>query len=275
MSRRKKRPPLPQLSPGLWLADSHCHLDMEPLSQDLPEVLRRAREARIGAIISVGIDGPSSQAASNLALQHQEIYAAVGIHPHHACDYSPALAQQFAKLTDLPKVVAYGEIGIDCYKNYAPLARQIACFRWQLILAQEQKLPVIIHDREAHQEVYDILKEIGPFPNGGIIHCFSGDEKWAEFFLDLGFHLSIPGVVTFAKAETLQKAAAMIPLDRLLVETDGPFLAPEPWRGKTNEPAFTLYTAAKIAELKQLSLDEIAQATSDNLAKLLAIEVGQ
>lgn len=273
MSRKKKRAPLPTLSPGHWLADSHCHLDMSPLAPDLPAILSRARAAQLGAIITIGIDIPSSQAAITLAQKHHDVYAAVGIHPHHAEDYNPQLDQQLTEMASQPKVVAYGEIGIDCDKNYVPLETQIKCCRWQLELAQKLHLPVIIHDRQAHQLIYDILQELGPFTAGGIIHCFSGDTAWAEKFLNLDFHLSIPGIVTFPKAVELQETAAMIPLDRLLIETDAPFLTPAPWRGKSNEPAFTLYTAAKIAELKNISIDEIAQATSANLATLLAIEV--
>lgn len=270
--KKKKRAPLPQLAPGSTVVDSHCHLDMAAYSDDLPEVLARARRAGIGAIITIGIDQQSSRAAIDLAQGQADIHAAVGIHPHHAAGLGSADKGTMANLARQDGVVAYGEIGIDCFKDYAPLDEQVAAMRWQLELARELDLPVIIHDREAHRQILDILQELGPFPAGGVIHCFSGDARVAEKFLALGFHLSIPGVVTFNKAEELQEAATMIPLDRLLVETDGPFLAPEPWRGKRNEPAYTLYTAEKIAQLKGVSLDEIARATSRNACRLFKIE---
>ena len=272
MSRKKKRSPLPRLSPGFSLVDSHCHLDMSPLSENLEQVLTRAEEAAVSTIITIGIDEKSSRAVCQLAADHAGVYAAVGIHPHYAAQESADLCCRMENLCKQDKVVAYGEIGLDCYRNYAPLETQISCFRWQLALARHRNLPVIIHDREAHQLVHDILMDEGPFPAGGIIHCFSGNSAWAEKFLDLGFHLSIPGVVTFKKAEELHEATALIPLERLLVETDGPFLAPEPWRGKPNEPAYLLYTAAKIAQIKGISLEEVAQATSANIARLLNIE---
>ncbi len=273
MSRKKKRRPLPSISPDHWLVDSHCHLDMTAYNEDLPDVLGRAKSAGIAAIITIGIDPPSSQAAVSLAQNHTDLYAAVGIHPHHAEGVSEQIKKEMRHLAGQNKVIAYGEIGIDCFKDYAPLADQISCMRWQLELAQELELPVIIHDRDAHQLILDILIEMGPFPAGGVIHCFSGDAQIAEKFLECGFYLSIPGVVTFKKAVELQEAATMIPLNRLLVETDGPFLAPEPWRGKRNEPAYTLYTAEKIAELKNISLDDIAEATSHNIEKLFRIEI--
>ena len=238
---------------------------------ELSEILQRSRQAGVKTILTIGIDLPSSRAACHLAHEHSGVYAAVGIHPHHAEECDQQRLDELTKLASQPQVVAYGEIGIDCFKDYAPLARQQQAFRQQLELACSLKLPVIIHDRDAHDLILATLKEQGPLPAGGVIHCFSGDSHVAQQFLDLGFYLSIPGVVTFKKAEELQEAAAMIPLDRLLVETDGPFLAPEPWRGKRNEPAYTLYTAEKVAELKGLSLPEIAQATTANACQLFGL----
>ncbi len=250
------------LSNGLQLVDSHCHLDMEPYGDDYLEVISKSKEAGVKTIFTIGIDLESSMAAAELATRHKEVYATVGIHPHHATDAGPYTYEKLAHIAKNPKVVGYGEIGIDLFKEYGPVDVQIKVFQEQLELAKNLNLPVVVHDRNAHDEILKILQDNGPFPAGGVIHCFSGDKEVARRFLDFGFYLSIPGVVTFKKAVELQEAAAFIPLDRMLVETDGPFLAPEPWRGKRNEPAYTLYTAEKIAELQGVSLDEVARQTT-------------
>ncbi|PLX48229.1 MAG: hydrolase TatD [Desulfobulbaceae bacterium] len=244
---------------------------MSAYEDDCLEIIDRAQAAGVKTIFTVGIDLQSSEAAVHLAGRHDNIYALVGIHPHHAREAGPAAYRRLSELAGDTKVIGYGEIGIDLCKDYAPVALQKKAYLEQLHLAKELELPVIIHDREAHAEIIAGLQEVGPFPAGGLIHCFSGDKEVARRFVDLGFYLSIPGVVTFKKALEIQEAAASIPLDRLLVETDGPFLAPEPWRGKRNEPAYTLYTAEKIAELKNISLDEVARRTTANAARLFQI----
>ncbi|MBU0681490.1 MAG: TatD family hydrolase [Proteobacteria bacterium] len=273
MSAKKKRLPLPLLSQGVQLVDSHCHLDMAAYAEDCLEVISRSRQAGVETIFSIGIDLESSKTAAELATRHENIYATVGIHPHHAEEAGAAVYDALTELTASPKVIGIGEIGLDLFKDYAPVAIQTKVFKEQLELAKSLKLPVIIHDRDAHDTIIDILIESGPHPAGGVIHCFSGDKNVARRFLDLDFHLSIPGVVTFKKATELQEAAAFIPLDRMLVETDGPFLAPEPWRGKRNEPAYTLYTAEKIAQLKGISLDDVARQTTKNIALLFNINI--
>lgn len=273
MSKKKKRKPLPALAPHHQFVDTHCHLDMDQYGDDVNDVIKRAETAGVKTIITIGIDVASSQKAVALSSAYQNIYAAVGIHPHSAPECNAAAVAEIKAMTINKKVIGIGEIGIDRYKDYAPVAEQIKAFTMQLELARELDLPVIIHDREAHAEIITILKEYGPFPAGGIIHCFSGDIAVAREFLDLGFHLSIPGVVTFKKAQLLQEAAAAIPLDRLLIETDGPFLAPEPFRGKRNEPSYTLYTAEKVAWLKDVSLEELAVATTENVQNLFRIKI--
>ncbi len=246
---------------------------MTAYDDDYAEVIARSTEAGVKTIFTIGIDLESSRAAAKLAAHHENIYATVGIHPHHAREAGAEAYAALAQLASQPKVIGYGEIGIDLFKDYAPVDIQTKVFKEQLALAKELELPVIIHDRDAHDSIVRILQESGPYPAGGVIHCFSGDREVARQFLDLGFHLSIPGVVTFKKAFELQEAAAHIPLDRMLVETDGPFLAPEPWRGKRNEPAYTLFTAEKIAQLKGISLDEVARQTTNNIAALFKIKV--
>ncbi len=273
MSKHKKRKPLPILAPHHHFVDTHCHLDMDQYKDDVEDVLLRSEAAGVSTIITIGIDVASSEQAVSLSSAYLNIYAAVGIHPHYAPECNDIALDKLRTMADHKKVIAYGEIGIDRYKDYAPVADQIKAFTVQLELAKELNLPVIIHDREAHDEIITILKERGPFPAGGVIHCFSGDTPVAEAFLDLGFHLSIPGVVTFKKAVELQDVAAAIPLNRLLVETDGPFLAPEPFRGRRNEPCYTLYTAEKVAQLKNITLEELADATTENVQNLFHITI--
>lgn len=270
---KKKKLPLPLLTDGVSLIDSHCHLDMDAYADDLDQVLARAVQSGVTRTITIGIDLKSSQQAVHLARTYKNIYAAVGVHPHHAEELSGETLDQLRQLAVQKEVVAYGEIGIDTVKNYAPLAAQKDAFVRQLKLAKELNKPVIIHDREAHDEIYSILQANGPFPAGGVIHCYSGDKDLALKFIDLGFYISIPGVVTFKKAETLQEAVSAIALEALLVETDGPFLAPVPQRGKRNEPQLTLYTAQKVAELKGLTLDQVARQTTKNAEKLFGISV--
>lgn len=270
MSKKKKNP-LPILSDTISLIDTHCHLDMDAYADDLDEVLTRAVQSGITRTITIGIDLKSSRQAVQIAKTHRGIYAAVGVHPHHAEELSSEVLGELQELALQKEVVAYGEIGIDTVKNYAPLAAQKEAFVSQLKLARKLDLPIIIHDREAHDEIYTILQANGPYPAGGVIHCYSGDKDLALKFIDLGFYISITGVVTFKKAGILQKAVTAIPLASLLVETDGPFLAPVPQRGKRNEPLLTLYTAQKIAELKGLTLDQVARQTTKNAEKLFGI----
>jgi len=273
MSRKKKknRAPLPDLPAGCYLVDSHCHLDMSAYADDCAEVIARAKQAGVAKVMTIGIDLPSSQAAVALAESYPNIFAGVGVHPHHAAETTDADYDRIYALAAHPKVKAYGEIGLDYVKNYAPEAVQKEHFIRQVELAKELSLPLIIHDREAHDDTMAILRAHAPFAAGGVMHCFSGDISLAKAVIDLGFFLSIPGVVTFNKADTMQQVAREIPLKHLLVETDGPFLSPDPWRGKRNEPAYTLYTAARIAALKGVELAEVAAATTANAETLFGI----
>ncbi|MDH5522716.1 MAG: TatD family hydrolase [Desulfobulbaceae bacterium] len=266
--KKKKIIPLPRLSPGAALIDTHCHLDMEDYELDLDEVIKRATAAGVERIITVGIDLQSSRAAVELARRFTGIYATIGVHPHNVTELTGDDYDALRRLARQDKVVAYGEIGIDCVKDYAPLALQQKHFKKQVELALELDLPLVIHDREAHAEVLAILRAAGPFPAGGVMHCFSGDSELAQAVLDLGFMISIPGVVTFNKAQMMQDAVQAVPLTSLLLETDGPYLSPVPKRGKRNEPESMLYTAQKVAELKNVSLDEVARQTTANAVQL-------
>lgn len=272
---KKNKPPFPTLSSDCFVIDSHCHLDMDSYQKDLDILLQNARRHGIRSIISIGIDEKSSAAAIALAHRYPFIKATVGIHPH---DAQQVTSNTYPLLTELvhdnrDQVVGYGEIGLDYVKDYSPKSVQIKIFEEQLELAQRLNLPVIIHDREAHDDCLAILKNGGPYPNGGVMHCFSGDIAFAEQVLELGFYISIPGVVTFKNGIDLQEVVTAIPLESLLIETDGPFLAPVPYRGKRNDPVYLLYTAEKIAQLKNCSIDDVARQTSTNCLSLFRYSV--
>lgn len=250
------------------LIDSHCHLDMKDYAVDLDNVIQQADRLGVKKIITIGIDLSSSQQAVRISNQYASVYAAAGVHPHDAVDVNKETLNSIAALADQSNVVGYGEIGLDYAKMYAPKEIQHDIFSRQLALAKDLHLPVIIHDREAHADTMDILKKNGPFPAGGVMHCFSGDLLLARQVIALGFHISIPGIVTFKNAISLQQVAKEIPLEHMIIETDGPFLAPVPYRGKRNTPAFLIHTATRIAELRDTTLLAVAQQTTANTTTL-------
>jgi TatD DNase family protein len=272
MTRKSKKQPLPELSSGIEIIDTHCHLDMLATDKELETVIQSATAVGVKQIITVGIDLQSSQKAVKYAEQYPGVFATIGIHPHNVALITDSSIEQLIKLADHPKVIAYGEIGLDFVKLYAPKKVQLEQFERQAEVAKNLNLPLIIHDREAHDDILTILKNGLPFPAGGVMHCFSGNLHYAKKILDLGFYLSIPGVVTFNKAADLQEVARKIPLEALLLETDAPFLAPVPMRGSKNKPDYLLYTAQKIAELQKTTLDKVARITTENAAKLFLIK---
>lgn len=265
------RPPPPQLPAEAELVDTHCHLDMAAYQTDLEEVIHSAHHHGVKRLISIGIDFPSSKAAVALSDRFPNLYATVGFHPHDAQQATPEALKMLADLATHRSVVGFGEIGLDYVKNYAPHDVQRKIFTEQLHLAKELDLPVVVHDREAHDDVFRLIRSAGPYPRGGVMHCFSGDRQLAERMLDLGFSISIPGVVTFANAGSLHEVVRTVDLRHLLLETDGPYLTPVPFRGKRNEPKLLLYTAQKVAELKQVSLVEVAQHTTANAVRLFQL----
>jgi TatD DNase family protein len=268
MGKKKKKIILPQLPVGIRVIDTHCHLDMISSADDISSTVSRAAASGVAPIITVGIDLESSKKATHIAAQYNSVYATVGVHPHNVQELNDSVYAELEKLCRAPKVVAYGEIGLDYVKEYSPKDVQLVHYARQLDLAKKMELPLVIHDREAHADILHILHTRAPFPAGGVMHCFSGDWPLAQEVLDLGFFISIPGVVTFSKAAAMQEVAQKIPLDRLILETDAPFLAPEPLRGKKNMPEYILYTAQKIAELRGFSLEELARATTENARKI-------
>ncbi len=253
------------------LIDSHAHLDMQQFDEDRQKILERAASGGLTHILTVGTDLDSSLAAVTLAQEYDLIYAAVGYHPHNAqgCDFQKL--DKLARMTSEPKVVAWGEIGLDFFRNLSPPEDQLKVFSRQIEMANDLKLPVIIHDREAHKDVFAILKKLGKSEKRGVIHCFSGDIDLAKDFIELGYYISIPGTVTYKKASQVKEVAFGIPLERMLVETDAPFLAPVPKRGKRNEPLFVTYTAQEIARIRNIEFEEVARATAQNAKDLFGL----
>jgi len=250
------------------LVDSHCHLDDEQFDADREETIARARAAGVEMMMAIGTGGgpPDLEAAVRLAERYRFIHATVGVHPH---DAAKATEETFARLAELarhPKVQAIGEIGLDYHYDFSPRDVQRAVFERQLALAAEAGKPVVIHTREAWEDTLEVLR--AQWRGGGIMHCFTGTEQHAREALDLGFHLAFGGVLTFPKAEETRQAARITPADRLLVETDCPYLAPVPKRGKRNEPAFLVETVRRLAEVRGVTPETIAEQTYVNFQQL-------
>lgn len=252
------------------LFDTHAHLDSPRFGGDLTEVISRAFEAGIGMIVTVGGDLPSSRAAVEIAQQHPGVCAAVGVHPHEADHASQADLVELARLGEHAAVVAIGEIGLDFYRNLSAAEKQREVFVAQLELARELDKPVVVHDREAHAETMSILRDKAQGLKG-VLHCFSGDRSMAEQAREMGFCVSFAGPVTFQNARTLQQLVREWPLDCMLIETDCPYLAPHPHRGRRNEPAYVRLVASKVAELKGVPLELVAEVTTANATRLFGL----
>ncbi len=251
------------------LVDSHCHLDDKQFDPDRDEVIARAREAGVERMMAIGTGNgpPDLEAALRLARQHEFIFATVGVHPHDAAKAVPETFAALEALSAETKVLAIGEIGLDYHYDFSPREVQRDVFILQLNLAGRAGKPIVIHTREAWDDTLLLLRE--HWSGTGIIHCFSGGLAEARQALDLSFYLSFGGVLTFPKAEALREAARMAPEDRLLVETDAPYLAPVPKRGKRNEPAFIVETARRLAEVRGVTPERIAEVTTANFERLL------
>lgn len=253
------------------LVDSHCHLDFPDFTDDLDGVVTRAKDAGIGWMLTIGTHITKFDQVRAVAERFDNIWCTVGIHPHEAAREPETDAVQLQTLAEHPKVIGLGETGLDYFYEKSPREEQQRNFRSHIQAARETGLPLIVHARNADVDTADILEEEyakGAFP--GLLHCFSSGPGLAKRALDLGFYISFSGIVTFKNAEEVRRVAKDVPLKQLLVETDAPYLAPVPNRGKTNEPAFTALTAAKVAELKGLEAEEFATVTTDNFFRLFA-----
>lgn len=252
--------------------DTHAHLDDKQFNGDRAAVIERARKAGVGLIVNVGYNVASARQTIELTRKYDFIYGAVGMHPHDAKTLDDKSYEEIKRMSREPRIVAIGEIGLDYHWNHSPREVQQTVFRRMIALAKEVKLPIIIHDREAHQDIFDILKEEGASAVGGIFHCYSGNWPLAREALKMGFFISIAGPVTFHNANKLLEVVKMTPLEYLLIETDCPYLAPMPYRGKRNEPAFVVRAAEKIAEIKRLPLEKVAEATTANGKRAFGIK---
>jgi TatD DNase family protein len=254
------------------LIDSHCHLDSKEFDADRDEVIQRALDAGVEHMIAIGTGNgpPDLEAGIRIAEQYPAFFATVGIHPHDAAKAGAADFDNLSSLLTHPKVVAVGEIGLDYHYDFAPRETQKAVFIEQMAIAAAAHKPIVIHTREAWEDTLDLIeRHWTPHGIGGIMHCFSGGPDAAQRAVNLGFYLSFGGIVTFPKALEVQEAAKMAPRDRILVETDSPYLAPVPKRGKRNEPALVVHTARKLAELRGESFEEVSRTTTENLRHLL------
>lgn len=262
------------------LFDSHAHLHDRRMP-DTDGAIGRMREAGMRGCVTIGTDLEESRKAVALAEQHTDVWATVGLHPHDAKDWSAEIEREFRELAQSERVVAIGEIGLDFFRDLSPRDRQHEALRAQLALASELELPIVIHSRDAHEpcfeELADWVSEGGANGIGdpvGVLHCFSGDAELAQRYVELGFMISFAGPVTYPKSEALRGAAAEVPLERIVVETDCPYLPPQTRRGQKNEPAWVAETAGLIAELRGLEPERLAEQTTENAARLFRLDLG-
>ena len=254
------------------LIDSHAHLDDNRFDADRDRLIKSLKESGIDLIINPGSDLQTSIKAVSLAEQYENIYAAVGVHPHSAKEMDDSTIEILKSFTNRDKVVAVGEIGLDYHYDNSPRDIQRKRFVEQLDLAKEVDLPVIIHTRDAAQDTFDILKNAQDGSLEGVLHCYSGSVEMAREYIKLGFYISLAGPVTFKNSIVLREVAKDLPLDNLLIETDSPYLTPEPYRGKRNEPIYVRYVAGTIAEARGLEFEEIAKITAENTKRLFKIK---
>lgn len=252
------------------LFDTHAHLDDEKFDEDREDVLRRAAESGVSRLVNVGADMASSRRSAALSAAYDMVYAAVGVHPHEVEKMADKDYNLLAEWAKLPKVVAIGEIGLDYYYDLSPRDAQRRHFIRQLDLARQTGLPVIVHDRDAHGDTMEILKREGKGLTG-VVHCFAGSMEMAAELIKMGWYIGVDGPVTFKNAAKLLEIVKRAPLERLLVETDSPYLTPVPFRGKRNEPAYVRFVAERIAELRGMGADDFARASAENACRLFQI----
>jgi TatD DNase family protein len=257
------------------LIDSHCHLGDARLRDDIDGIIARARAAAVTTIVSVGAIGPidTDRLTVEIAERNHDVYAVVGVHPHDAAACNDPRIGQLRELATSTRVVAIGETGLDFHYMHSPPEAQESSLRRHLALATELGKPIVIHCRDAEARLGAIVREARMPPRGGVIHCFTGDAVSARAFLDLGFHISFSGIVTFRNAAQVREAALLVPLDRVMIETDAPYLAPEPFRGQRNEPAFVVRTLEVLAQLRGMQPRLLAEATSENARRLFGFPI--
>lgn len=251
--------------------DSHAHIQLDRFDSDRSLVIERAKNSQVSIILVVGFDISTSYLAVELADRYDHIYATVGLHPHDAKRFTPQTLREIALLAEHPKVVALGEMGLDYHRNLSPKSVQKRVFEEQLDLATQLDLPIVVHNRNAFDDILSILENHSQL-TGGVLHCFSENTKSMDRVIDVGFHIGIGGPVTYKKSQDLKQVVKVMPADSFLIETDCPWLAPQLRRGKRNEPAYITEIATKIAELRQVTIESVGQTSSQNFRKLFSIE---
>ncbi len=251
--------------------DSHAHIQLDRFDSDRSVVIERAKNSQVSIILVVGFDISTSHLAVELADRYDHIYATVGLHPHDAKRFTPQTLREISLLAEHPKVVALGEMGLDYHRNLSPKSVQKRVFEEQLDLATQLDLPIVVHNRNAFDDILSILENHSQL-TGGVLHCFSENTKSMDRVIDAGFHIGIGGPVTYKKSQDLKQVVKVMPADSFLIETDCPWLAPQLRRGKRNEPAYITEIATKIAELRQVTIESVGQTSSQNFRKLFSIE---
>lgn len=255
------------------LFDSHAHLNDERFDEDRDELIKSLREKNVDLVVNPGADIETSKSAVELSNKYDFIYAAVGVHPHDVSELDDSAIETLREMaTKNNKVVAIGEIGLDYYYDHSPREVQKEWFKKQILLANELKLPIIIHDRDAHADTFDIIKEYKSDEIGCVLHCYSGSVELAREYIKMGCYISIPGTVTFKNSRKVREVAREITLDKLFIETDSPYMAPEPHRGKRNDPSLVTFVADKIAQEKGISYEEVCEKTKENAKIFFGIE---
>ena len=249
------------------LIDTHCHIDLDAFDEDRDEVMQRASEAGISDMLVIGFEPARWRAALELANRFPNIKVAAGLHPNSSDQFSEQMLCDIEAQLKHPNVLAIGETGIDLYWDDAPLDIQQQAFRAQVSLARDLGVPFIVHQRDAEQEVLDILRSFGK-PLNGVLHCFTGNWRYAQAILELGMHIGLGGAITFKSRTDLHEASSLIPIDRIILETDSPFMAPAPYRGKRNEPAYVREIAERLAELREIDVKSVSDATTENAMRL-------
>ncbi|MCK5811959.1 MAG: TatD family hydrolase [Clostridiales bacterium] len=253
------------------IIDSHCHLDDKRFDEDRDQVIEKIQQANIDLVINIGANLSSSKASVELAKQYDFIYAAVGVHPHDSSSYTEKVEKEITSLAAHKKVVAIGEVGLDFHYDFSPRDIQLQVFIKQIKLANQLDMPLIIHDREAHQPVLEALRKYKDEKTIGVFHSYSGSSEMIRDVLELGFYLSFNGISTFKNAKKVHDAIFHTPLDKLLIETDSPYLTPEPFRGKRNDSSNVIYVAKAIAKIKGITIEEVYEKTTENTKKLFKL----
>ena len=253
------------------LIDTHTHIDLDNFKDHFDEVLKTAQEYNVGKMIIPGVEPKGFERIIKLCEQHENLYGAIGIHPEEINSYNQNSVELIKKYLKHPKVVAVGEIGLDYYWDKSQIERQKEIFEEQIYIAKEVNKPIIVHDREAHLDSFEILKKTNANEVGVVMHCFSGSPEFAMECVKEGFYIALGGVTTFKNAKKAKEVAKVVPLDRLLLETDAPYMTPVPYRGKENQPAYVKFVAEEIAKLRNISFEEVEKATTNNACKLFKL----